>query len=894
MAVDLDSSAMQQLQAEQRALLDTIDELRVLGLGNKFLDLPQLIVVGDQSSGKSSVLEAISRVRFPMKDGVCTRFATELVLRQSPQTKIDVKIQNESLDAFSQTSFGKQDLPRIIEEAKRHMGVGADSNSFSEQVLRVTISGPDVPQLTLVDLPGFYHNETESQGIKGVAIVDRLAEKYMRQENSIILAVISAQNELAAQKVLGEAKKHDPARTRTLGIITKPDKVEEESNNEQMYLRLSQNQEASHKLALGWHVLRNRAQKETDSNDTQRDEEEKRFFQSGVWSTISSQNRGIETLREKLSQVLLGHIQQKLPNLIAKIDAHIRSHQTRLRKLGGPRSSPTEVRKYLTSISTRFQRLALDGISGNYLDPFFGGLFPDSAAASYAHRRIRKIRALVRDMNRAFYHVLLNSGGRRHIRRTIRDHGTSDWEDENNKYDEGDREEEVGAEERSEEHSDAERKHEASAPQYLQPLIALYTVGDPVLISIKDLKEELEKLASENRGVEFPGSANDKVTLSLFRDQSGPWEDISNQHIDQVTELASSFAQELLLHVVGPDSKTADSLSRNCLNPYFDRKKKELHTKLAELLRHYQTGYDPQPLYEDFRSTVERRKNERLVQQVSENLRRSFPELFAKKSKGNLTRGALAQAILNSSKDLKSEFNAEQIIDNMTAYYEMSLKVFANNVVILALENCLISEMPEILTPDKVQDMSDETVISLASESKQIKREREELLDQLAKLQAGFAACQEYRPRRTVDLSPPPPPSSKILLTRPPDSTADGVEGLSTPPFSTTASPHTPAKPDASTVSTKPAQPNFFAQFKSPNVASPVPFSFGNSPAQSSTTNHGLFGSPRTIPTQPTQGTSSPAQSIFPNPPKPVSPFSLATPPISNFSTATGGGSGSR
>jgi len=659
MAVELDSGAMQQLQAEQRALLDTIDKLRFLGLGNKFLDLPQLIVVGDQSAGKSSVLEAISRVRFPTKDSVCTRFATELVLRQSAQTKIDVKIQNESLDTFSQTSFGMQDLPRIIEEAKRHMGIGTDSKSFYEQVLRVTVSGPDVPQLTLVDLPGFYCNETESQDLEGVAIVDRLAEKYMRQENSIILAVVSAQSQLAGQKVIREAKKHDPARTRTLGIITKPDKIEEESDIEQMYLRLAKNQESSHELALGWHVLRNRAHKETDASDTQRDKEESRFFQSGAWSTISSRDRGIETLREKLSQVLLRHIQQKLPNLIAKIEEHIRSHQERLRTLGEPRSSPTEVRKYLTSISTKFQRLASDGISGNYLDPFFGGLFPDQAAASYTDRRIKKIRALIRDMNRAFYHVLLKSGERRHIQWPKNSDGEGDSKDED--------ENEDGRDEKSRESKDAS----GFAPQYLQPLISLYTLGDPIFVSIKELKDELEELASENQGVEFPGSANDKVTLSLFRDQATPWEEIANQHIDRVTEFAGSFTHQLLLHVVGPDSKTAESLSRNILDVYFDRKKKELHTKLAELLRHYKTGYDPQPLYEDFRTTVERRKNERLVQQVSENLLRSHPELFSEKSKGKLTREVLAQAILSSSKDLKSEFNPEQIIDNMTAYYEV-------------------------------------------------------------------------------------------------------------------------------------------------------------------------------------------------------------------------------
>ncbi|KAK0743445.1 P-loop containing nucleoside triphosphate hydrolase protein [Schizothecium vesticola] len=161
MAVELDQSAMQQLQAEQRALLDTIDELRTLGLG-RFLDLPQIVVVGDQCAGKSSVLEAISRVRFPIKDGVCTRFATELILRQN-------------------------DLPAIIEEAKQHMGITTDSTQFSEHILRVEISGPDVLQLTLVDLPGFFHNETESQDVGGIAIVDRLTESYMRKENSLVV-----------------------------------------------------------------------------------------------------------------------------------------------------------------------------------------------------------------------------------------------------------------------------------------------------------------------------------------------------------------------------------------------------------------------------------------------------------------------------------------------------------------------------------------------------------------------------------------------------------------------------------------------------------------------------------------------------------------------------------
>lgn len=63
-------------------VLDTISSLRSQGVG-QYVDLPQIIVCGDQSSGKSSVLEALSGMAFPTKDALCTRLATEIILRRS-------------------------------------------------------------------------------------------------------------------------------------------------------------------------------------------------------------------------------------------------------------------------------------------------------------------------------------------------------------------------------------------------------------------------------------------------------------------------------------------------------------------------------------------------------------------------------------------------------------------------------------------------------------------------------------------------------------------------------------------------------------------------------------------------------------------------------------------
>ncbi len=76
---------------DHSVLLDVIDLLRSQGVSH-YVPLPQLIVCGDQSSGKSSVLEAVSGVRFPTKDNLCTRFATELILRRGLKANVSVGI----------------------------------------------------------------------------------------------------------------------------------------------------------------------------------------------------------------------------------------------------------------------------------------------------------------------------------------------------------------------------------------------------------------------------------------------------------------------------------------------------------------------------------------------------------------------------------------------------------------------------------------------------------------------------------------------------------------------------------------------------------------------------------------------------------------------------------
>ncbi|KAI1158862.1 hypothetical protein F5B18DRAFT_62782 [Nemania serpens] len=713
--VSLDAEAIEQLSGERKALLDAIDSLRKHGIG-RFVDLPQIIVVGDQSSGKSSVLEAISRVRFPVKDGVCTRFATELVLRTDPQTRIHVQVQPTSASGnvaytFNETSFDKDDLPRITEEAKTRLLGG--SASFSEDVLRIEICSPDVPHLTLVDLPGFYHSEDENQAADGRAIVDRLVETYMARKNSIILAIVSARNQVVMQKVLSKVKAHDKNQERTLGIVTKPDLLIPGSQDEDKFIKLVRNQEQSHRFALGWHVLRNRSEAETMLSPEERDSEEREFFSAGIWSAIPSNNRGIDTLRKKLANILLDHIRKNLDTLIQDIQDNINSRTRVLERLGTPRSSPLQLRAHLDKMASQFQLLSRRAIEGNYSDEFFGGLYPNSSSYSMDDR-IRKLRALVRDLNRTFAYVLATKGSRRII---VPDHVEG-----------GDK---------------VAQSQKIELPLFLHVLETQYPFDDPEQVTRDAIQAELEPLSSANQGTEFPGTTNDFLAVKLFQDQSHPWEAIARFHIDLLLRISKSFTEMLVAHITGPDKKTCSAILLNMVDPFFEKHTLKLEDKLQELLSHFRTGY-PQPSDAEFRATLAKRRQKHLTAEILQNLLTSQPELFTEKGRSQLAGVA--------SSGRKSEFGVDSLVDKSETYYELSLRNFTDNVIILGIENCLVKELPTILTTSAVSQMKDDMLEKLAAESADIQVERIELEAEREALQKGLDLCKSYRSRNSAGM----------------------------------------------------------------------------------------------------------------------------------------------
>lgn len=186
------------------------------------LKLPSIVVIGSQSSGKSSVLEAIVGQEFlPKGNNMVTRRPIELTLINSPDSASE-SAEFPALNIYNVTDFQK--VQKTLFDL--NMAVPA-SECISNDPIQITVRSPKVPDLTLVDLPGYIQVEAEDQPQELKQKIRTLCNRYLEAPN-IILAISAADVDLANSSALRAAKLADPRGERTLGVITKLDLVEPE------------------------------------------------------------------------------------------------------------------------------------------------------------------------------------------------------------------------------------------------------------------------------------------------------------------------------------------------------------------------------------------------------------------------------------------------------------------------------------------------------------------------------------------------------------------------------------------------------------------------------------------------------------------------------------------
>lgn len=430
---------------ESSLRLEQIAELRARGIG-EHVDLPQLVVCGDQSAGKSSVLEGITGIPFPRQDGVCTKFATEIILQHSANEQVIVatilptndrpEAEKSELRRYSRKLNSFDDLSSVIEDVGYLMGIRGFKNitpapCFGQDVLRIEVSGPTDLHLTVVDLPGIISVASEEQTAEDVKVVQHLVDTYVSNPRTIILAVIQASNDIANQAIIQKSRHFDKQGQRTVGIITKPDLIN--AGTEGRIALLAKNKDTT-KLKLGFFLVKNPTPTELALGITvdQRQRSEERYFQSSPWKeqSLSQERVGIKSLRTYLQSLLHKHIERELPKVRDDIRNLMRSVETDLAALGDDRPTAAYLRIYLSRLATGFHTLTTSALNGTYqeTDATFFGIKREEC-------KPRRLRALVHQQNAAFAEYMRENGQKRKMRTYQSTTDSSDIEEQESEED---------------------------------------------------------------------------------------------------------------------------------------------------------------------------------------------------------------------------------------------------------------------------------------------------------------------------------------------------------------------------------------------------------------------------------------------------------------------------
>ncbi|GAA5807329.1 vacuolar protein sorting-associated protein 1 [Mucor flavus] len=368
-------------------LIKTVNKLQdafaTVGVHNP-VDLPQIAVIGSQSSGKSSVLENIvGRDFLPRGTGIVTRrpLILQLINRAPASTPSPISPSSEK-DTVSSDAQENPDewgeflhLPgqkfynfnKIREEIVKDTELKTGKNvGISPQPINLRIFSPHVLTLTLIDLPGLTKVPVGDQPKDIEKQIRDMLLKYITKPNAIILAVTGANTDLANSDGLKLARDVDPEGLRTIGVLTKVDLMDQGTD----VIDILAGRVIP--LRLGYVPVVNRGQRDIDQKKSIANalSAEREYFENHASYRSKAQYCGTPFLARKLNMILMHHIRNTLPEIKAKIQAALQKYQQELLQLGDPLNDGSNsgqanlVLNIITEFCTEF-RTIIDGNSND-------------------------------------------------------------------------------------------------------------------------------------------------------------------------------------------------------------------------------------------------------------------------------------------------------------------------------------------------------------------------------------------------------------------------------------------------------------------------------------------------------------------------------------------------
>ncbi|TSK28067.1 Dynamin-1-like protein [Bagarius yarrelli] len=299
------------------ALIPVINKLQDVfnTVGADIIQLPQIAVVGTQSSGKSSVLESlVGRDLLPRGTGIVTRRPLILQLvHVDPDDRR--KTSEENVNSASP----------VLHTSKHQVADG-----ISNEPIHLKIFSPHVVNLTLVDLPGITKVPVGDQPKDIEVQIRELILQYISNPNCIILAVTAANTDMATSEALKVAREVDPDGRRTLAVVTKLDLMD--AGTDAMDVLMGR----VIPVKLGLIGVVNRSQLDINNKKSVADaiRDEYAFLQK-KYPSLANRN-GTKYLARTLNRLLMHHIRDCLPELKTRINVLAAQYQSLLSSYGEP------------------------------------------------------------------------------------------------------------------------------------------------------------------------------------------------------------------------------------------------------------------------------------------------------------------------------------------------------------------------------------------------------------------------------------------------------------------------------------------------------------------------------------------------------------------------------
>lgn len=595
------------------------------------------------------------------------------------------------------------------------MGLRTDLSSengtvFSEDVLKIEISGPREDYLTIIDVPGIFRAAIQGTTKSDMELVRAMVEGYIKDDRTIILAVLPSNVDIATQEILTLAEDYDKTGERTLGVLTKPDLVLEPSAQAAVRNLVLGKKRL---LALGYFLVRNRGADGGFEEQTELDRE----FQKQQWIDLPRDQVGIAALKDKLKSLLVDITEREFPKLIQDVKKQSKECKRELDSLGPPRQNERDQRVFLSQIAGNFQKLSREALDAHY-----------NADAVFNQDELRLITHVV-NITDVFSADFRESAHSRHFE----DHGLLKPD--------------TAAKTAAKRPSDCGCE-ETSTGLMIDSLRALLEkakvddiapgeyseIGD-IVIPLQEISKPGDNFTTwmndvylQSRGLDL-GTFDPHLLSMAFTEQSRKWGDMTKTYMRRIIIALHRFIAAALKSVC-PEDQARNHLWSAILETLVERYKAAMAQ--ACLLIEVEQRKKPYTLNPQFNQAWSKAIGYRITELLRPTALRESKQYGEIQYMVNLN---------NIAKVAEGKRNVEKlqedIHDILQAYYSLAADRFIDNVFHLAVDHCLLHgpDSPlQVFNQDWVISLEPEQLERIVGETKSAKSRRSQLVKKLQEL----------------------------------------------------------------------------------------------------------------------------------------------------------------